>query len=74
MKIRDLVNVDACTAIDWLIENQYDYEIVPKNPTKSMSATVNESKLNDILPNAKEETKQELAKDLYKVMINKVQT
>lgn len=72
MNIRTLVNVDAGTAIDWLIENQYDYELVPKKPTKRMLSSVSENKLNDILPNAKEETKQELAKDLYKVLINKV--
>ena len=36
MKIEDLLDMDAQTAIEWLIENQYEYAIVPREPTKAM--------------------------------------
>lgn len=29
MKLTDLVNMDAGSAIDWLIENQYSFELAP---------------------------------------------
>ena len=32
MKIEDLVNLDMGEAIEWLIENKDDYDLVEKNP------------------------------------------
>ena len=36
MNLRQLVDMDMGSAVDWLIENQYDFALVPKEPTEAM--------------------------------------
>ena len=33
MTLTDLTLMDASEAIDWILENQYNYVLVPENPT-----------------------------------------
>ncbi len=34
MSIEDLLQMDMGEAIEWLIENQHDFELTPKPPTQ----------------------------------------
>ncbi|GIU39129.1 hypothetical protein TUM4637_40810 [Shewanella hafniensis] len=36
MNLQQLVEMDMGSAVDWLIENQYDFALVPKKPTEAM--------------------------------------
>lgn len=72
MKIRDLVNIDAGTAISWLIENQYDFEIVPKEPTQKMLFGVDETRMNEFCSSSRQSTQHEIGKEIYKAMIKRI--
>lgn len=43
MTIKQLLNLDNGSAIEWLIENQYDFAIVPRVPTKEIRMAFHES-------------------------------
>lgn len=43
MTMEQLINSFAGEAIDWLIENQYDYALVPRMPTEAMCEAFHEA-------------------------------
>lgn len=72
MKIKDLVNMDSGPAIDWLIENQHDFEIVPKKPTQKMLFGVDETRMNEFCTSSRQSTQHVIGQEIYEAMIKRV--
>ena len=72
MKISDLLKMDMGAAIDWLIENECDFELAPKVPSQDMLYGADETDLNKFCTSSRQSTQHEIAKDIYINMIERI--
>lgn len=72
VKINDLLKMDMGECIEWLIKNQYDFELVPKKPTQKMLFGVDETQLNEFCTSSRQSRQHELGEQIYIEMIKAI--
>ena len=72
MKMQDLLKMDMGEATQWLIDNQFDFELVPKEPTQKMLFGVDETQLNEFCTSSRQSRQHELGKQIYIEMIKAI--
>ena len=72
MNINNLLKMDMGQAVEWLIENQYNFEIVPKKPTQQMLYGADSTDLNEFCTSSRQSRQHEIADQIYVEMVNRV--
>lgn len=72
MKIQDLLKMDMGEATQWLIGNQYDFELAPKEPTQQMLFGVDNTELNAFCTSSRQSRQHDLGKQIYTEMIKAI--
>lgn len=72
MNIQDLLKMDMGECVEWLIENQYDFELAPKKPTQKMLFGVDKTQLNEFCTSSRQSRQHELGAQIYTEMIKSI--
>lgn len=72
MNINDLLKMDMGQAAEWLIENQHDFEVVPKKPTQQMLYGADSTDLNEFCTSSRQSRQHEIAGQIYVEMVDRV--